>query len=171
MDMSIKDGVYFGSLIISIVWSYANTNKKIDMNKKELDNLRDRIDLVIDKEKSLFEQEFKTIHKKMDTYFKRIDTLREKIEDIEKKSVTFIKKDEALKQHPTKDEIENKLNQLERVDNNLKDEIISLKKDLSKKFDKIEKSLEEHIREERESFKHHQDTLNQILMALKDKNV
>jgi len=171
MDMSMKDGVYFGSLIISIVWSYANTNKKIDMNKKELDNLRDRINLIIDKEKSLFEQEFKTIHKKMDTYFQRIDNLRGKIEDIEKKSITFIRKDEALKQHPTKDEIENKLNQLERVDNNLKDEIVSLKKDLNKKFDKIEKALEEHVKEERESFKSHQDTLNQILLVLREKNV
>ena len=141
------------------------------MNKKELDNLRDRINLIIDKEKSLFEQEFKTIHKKMDTYFQRIDNLRGKIEDIEKNSITFIRKDEALKQHPTKDEIENKLNQLERVDNNLKDEIIALKKDLSKKFDKIEKALEEHVKEERESFKSHQDALNQILLVLKDKNV
>jgi chromosome segregation ATPase len=171
MDMSVKDGLYFGSLIISIVWSYANTNKKIDMNKKELDNLRERIDLVIDKEKTLFEQEFKNIHKKIDTYFKKIDDLKEKIDVIEKNSITFIRKDEALKQHPTKEEIENKLTQLEKVDNSLKDEIISLKKDLSKKFDKIEKALEEHIKEERESFKHHQDTLNQILMVLKGKNV
>ena len=81
------------------------------------------------------------------------------------------KKEEVVKQHPTKEEVESKLTQLEKVDNSLKDEIISLKKDINKKFDKIEKALEEHIKEERESFKHHQDTLNQILMVLKGKNV
>ena len=167
MDVSLKDGIYFGSVLVAFVWNYANTNKKIDMNKRELDSLREMLNLVIDKEKTLFQKEFETVNSKLDTYFKKIDELRVRIESMEKTSISFIKKDESLRQHPTKDEIDNKLLQLEKTDSTLNNEIIAMKKDINKKFDKIEQSLEEHIREERKSFKENQEMLNKILVHLK----
>ena len=169
MDIAFKDGVYFGSILVAFVWNYANTNKKIDLNKRELSNLKDTLNLIIEKEKTLFQKEFDSINSKLDTYFTKIDDLRNRMEDIEKDSVTFIHKEDVLKEHPTKNEFDNRLSQLEKTDNMLQNEVLGLKKELNKKFDKLEKSLEIHIKEEREAYNKQQDTLNKILFAIKDK--
>jgi Fe2+ transport system protein B len=168
-NLGIKDLVYFGGLLLGLGISWAKTNAKIRENSTELKTLKEMIELNIEKEKMLFQKEFETINSKIDTYFKKIDELRERMINMEKRSISFVEKDEIVRQHPTKDEVENKLNQLEKVDDNLKDEIISLRKDLSKKFDNLEKGLKEHIKEERESQRQNQDTLNQILLTLKDR--
>jgi len=169
MDINIKDGVYFASLLVAVVWSYAKTNQKHELNTKEIENLKETIKLNIEKEKIAIEQSIVDNDKKLNAIFKKIDTIITRLENLETKSVTLIDKDEAYDKHPTRAELENQLRQLQNVDTSIKSEMEEMKKDINKKLDKLEKQFEAHIKDERENHEKQQNLLNQILLKLGDR--
>jgi len=158
--ISLKDAVYFATIIGGVAISWAKTNASVKKNQREIEVLREMVANEINSEKSMVIQSMNTISEKLDAGFKRIDELKVKTEELEKKSIVHVKQSD-LKAHPTREELQDKLTSLQNDDRALKDQITELKKeikdklhDLDTKFEDIKSSLFEHAKQEGDKLNH-----------------
>ena len=166
VSFGIKDVVMIVSSLGSILVVWGRLNQKVEHIGEDISRLDKLIHKDINKDRDLVIDKIEKIEDLINAGFKKVDENRDRINVLDKQMVTVVDKEEAIKNHPTRVELREKIEVLQKDDKDIKDQLKELKENIDKrlesldgKIDNIERSLGEHAKEE-------EDMVRNILVGI-----